>query len=514
MNHVRFFVTALAFATSAHADVKPAALFQDHAVLQRDKPVPVWGTADAGETVSVTFGTQTLSTVAAPDGRWSLTLAPLAANATPATLTLKGKNTIVLQDIVVGEVWLASGQSNMEWSLSRSYDPDLEQLTARFPLIREIKVKRRTASAPVAGFEGEWKSATSANVAQFSAVAYLFARDLHLALDVPVGIVNSTWGGTPVEAWIGADALKSDPAFAIVSKRWTKQLADFEVAKSAHAEKTRAWQSAKTAAEARGERFTETAPAAPKAPVWEPSTLYHGMITPLLPYSLRGAIWYQGESNAGRAAEYRALFGAMIKGWRADFAQGDFPFYWTQLASFRTGSAAGNPDGTDWAALREAQTQTLALPATGQAITTDVGDYSDIHPKAKLPVARRLARLALNRTYGFTTLADSGPVFAGFELIPGDPAIQSGRPSALRVNFTPADRGLRQPARAVAGFEVAGEDRIFHPAVARIEKGSVVVGSPAVTTPVAVRYAWRNATEAALCDDLGLPVPPFRSDNW
>jgi sialate O-acetylesterase len=163
MNHVRFFVTALAFATSAHADVKPAALFQDHAVLQRDKPVPVWGTADAGETVSVTFGTQTLSTVAAPDGRWSLTLAPLAANATPATLTLKGKNTIVLQDIVVGEVWLASGQSNMEWSLSRSYDPDLEQLTARFPLVREIKVKRRTASEPMAvGLDAEPASAAAA----------------------------------------------------------------------------------------------------------------------------------------------------------------------------------------------------------------------------------------------------------------------------------------------------------------------------------------------------------------
>lgn len=514
MKHPALIAVALAFTASALADIKPASLFQDRAVLQRDKPVPVWGTADAGENVSVIFGAQNLSTVAGPDGRWSVTLAALPASAEPATLTLKGKNTVVLRDILVGEVWLASGQSNMEWSLNRSYDPDLEQLTARFPLIREIKVKRRTASAPAAGFEGEWKSATSENVGQFSAVAYLFARELHLALDVPVGIVNSTWGGTPVEAWMSAGVLKSDPAFAVVASRWTKQLADFEGAKAAHAEKIRVWEAAKSAAEARGEKFAEAAPAAPKPPVWEPSALYNGMISPLLPYGLRGAIWYQGESNAGRAAEYRALFGAMIQGWRSDFTQGDFPFYWTQLASFRTGSGAGNPDGTDWAALREAQTRTLALPATGQAITTDVGDFSDIHPKAKLPVARRLARLALNRTYGFTTLADSGPVFAGFETIPADPAAQPARPAALRVNFTPADRGLRQPDAAVAGFEVAGPDRVFRPATARIEKGSVVVGSPEVPAPVAVRYAWRNATAAALCDDLGLPVPPFRSDNW
>jgi sialate O-acetylesterase len=513
MKHVRYLYAALACAASALADITPASLFQDHAVLQRDKPVPVWGTADAGENVTVTFGAQALTTVAGPDGRWSVTLAPLPASATPATLTLKGKNTVVLNDIVVGEVWLASGQSNMEWPLTRAYDTDLEQLTARFPLIREIKVKRRTASAPVAGFEGAWRGATTENVAQFSAVAYLFARELHLALDVPVGIVNSTWGGTPVEAWMSTNALKSDPAFAVVPTRWTKQVADFEIAKTAYEEKNRTWQAAQTAAEARGEKLAEAAPVAPKAPVWQPSSLYNGMITPLLPYALRGAIWYQGESNASRAEEYHALFSAMIQGWRSDFGQGDFPFYWTQLASFRAGNGpATAPDGTDWAALREAQTQTLALPATGQAVIIDVGDFSDIHPKAKLPVARRLARLALHRNYGFASLADSGPVFAGLETIPGDAAVN--RQAALRVSFTPADRGLRQPDAAVAGFEVAGEDHVFHPAVARIEKGTVLVSSPEVPAPVAVRYAWRNATPAALCDDLGLPVPPFRSDAW
>ncbi len=504
----------LVLATSGLAEVSPASLFQDHAVLQRDKPVPVWGTADAGESVTVTFGAQTLATVAGPDGRWSVTLAPLAASAEPATLTLQGKNTVVLQNILVGEVWLASGQSNMEWALNRSYDPDLEQMTARFPLIREIKVKRTTASAPTSRFEGAWRPASPENVGQFSAVAYLFARELHLALDVPVGIVNSTWGGTPVEAWISPTALATDPAFAVVGSRWKKQLKDHAAAQTAHAEKTRVWQEAKAAAEARGEPFAEAAPAAPKPPAWEPSTLYHGMITPLLPYALRGAIWYQGESNAGRHAEYRALFSAMIEGWRGDFGQGDFPFYWTQLASFRTGYGAGNPNGTDWASLREAQTQTLALPATGQAVTIDVGDFNDIHPKAKLPVARRLARLALNRTYGRTGLADSGPLFAGFEILPADPAAQPARPAALRVSFAPADRALRHPDATLTGFEIAGEDRVFHPAVARIEKSTVVVHSPAVPAPVAVRYAWRNAPAAALGDDLGLPVPPFRSDAW
>lgn len=503
-------------AASLLADVKPSALFQDHAVLQRDKPVPVWGSADAGEKVTVTFAGQSLSTTADADGRWSVTLAPLPANATPATLTIAGNNTVTLSDIVVGEVWLASGQSNMEWIVNHTHDADLERRTARFPLIREIKVKKTTAAAPASTFQGEWRSAAPDTVGTFSAVAYAFAKDVHLALDVPVGIINSSWGGTPVEAWMSPAALDSDPAFAVVRERWQKTLADYPANKAAYDTELANWKAEKAAAEAAGERFTKMSPRAPNGPdsPHAPAALHNGMIAPLLPAALRGAIWYQGESNAGRASEYHALFSRMITGWRSDFAQGDFPFLWVQLAAFKSGRA----DATEWAFLREAQTKTLALPATGQAVIIDAGvsDFGDIHPRAKTPVGHRLARLALNRAYGDKSLVDSGPVFYGIEPIPAVVAHDSApaQPAALRVLFTGGDGRVRQPAPTVTGFEIAGEDRVFHPADARLDNDSVIVSAAAVRSPVAVRYAWTNHPVAWLQDNLGLPVAPFRSDTW
>ena len=517
---MRFLLALLAASPAALlAAVTPASIFQSGAVLQREKPVPVWGTAAPGEKVAVTFAGQTVSTTAAPDGRWSVTLAALPASTTPATLTIEGENTVTLSNILVGEVWLASGQSNMEWPVKNTHDADLEQRTARFPLIREIKVKRTTASAPASTFEGQWLAASPATVSEFSAVAYAFAREVHLALGVPVGIINSTWGGTPVEAWMSPAALASDPAFAVVAERWAQTLADYPAKKAAHDTALAAWNAAKADAATRNEPFNKSAPRAPQGPgsSQAPSVLHNGMIAPLLPYALRGAIWYQGESNASRASEYHALFSTMIQTWRSEFAQPDFPFYWVQLASFKN----GNADVREWAALREAQTRTLALPATGQAVIIDaaVGDVNDIHPRAKLPVGRRLARLALARTYGDTSLIDSAPVFASAELVPA--AAPSAAPSealakegSLRITFTPANRKVRQAAREITGLEVAGEDRVFHPATAKFEGNALLVSSPAVPAPVAVRYAWKNAPDAWLQDDLGLPVPPFRSDTW
>jgi sialate O-acetylesterase len=496
------------------ADVVPSALFQDHAVLQRDKPVPVWGTASAGEKVVVTFAGQSLSTTADAAGRWSVTLAPLAASATPATLTIAGDNTVTLSDIVVGEVWLASGQSNMEWIVNNTHDADMERRTARFPLVREIKVKKTTATAPASTFQGEWRAASPDTVGTFSAVAYAFAKDVHLALDVPVGIVNSSWGGTPVEAWMGPAVLDANPAFAVVRERWQKTLAEYPEKKAAYDAELAAWKVEKAAAEAAGEKFTKMSPRAPTGPDSPnaPTVLHNGMIAPLLPAALRGAIWYQGESNAGRASEYHALFSSMITGWRSDFAQGDFPFFWVQLAAFKSGRG----DATEWAFLREAQDKTLALPATGQVVALDaaVSDFGDIHPRAKQPVGRRLARLALARVYGDTKLADSGPVFAGVEPVAAQPDATLARPAALRVLFTGGEGKVRQPAPTVTGFEIAGVDQVFHPADARMDNGTVVVSSPAVAAPVAVRYAWRNHPVAWLQDNLGLPVPPFRSDTW
>ncbi len=502
---------AFLLACALQAAVTPSPLFQDHAVLQRDKPIPVWGTANPGEKVHVAFAGQAAATVADSAGRWLVTLPALPASSTPSELIIQGENTVTLRDILVGEVWLASGQSNMEWPVKDTHDADLERITARHPLIREIKVKRSALDAPAGTFEGAWRVASPETISTFSAVAYAYARELHFALNVPIGILNSTWGGTPVEAWMSPSALDSDPAFTVVRERWARVLADYPAQKIAHDAALASWREAREAAQNRGERFTTPEPRAPMGPgsSHAPSTLHHGMIHPLLPYALRGAIWYQGETNAGRASEYHALFSAMIRSWRSDFGQGDFPFYWVQLAAFR----ASGGDNNEWAFLREAQDRTLTLPATGQAVIIDsaISDHSDIHPRAKLPVGRRLARLALARTYGFSDLADSAPRFTKVEPV----AASDSNPAGLRLSFLPVGKRIRHPARELTGFEIAGEDRVFHPGTARIEGGrEIIVSSPAVAAPVAVRYGWKNWPEAELQDDLGLPVPPFRTDTW
>jgi sialate O-acetylesterase len=487
------------------ADVTPAPLFRDGAVLQREKPVPVWGAADAGERVTVSFAGQTKSTTADADGRWSVTLDPLPASATPATLTIAGNNTLTLSNILVGEVWIASGQSNMEWTINNTYDKALDVAGSANPLIRQVKIRRSVADAPTSATEferGGWESAAPSTTGNFSAVAYHFARDLHAVLGVPVGIVNSSWGGTRAEAWTDPDTLANNAALAYVAEDWQKSLASYPERKGKFDADVAAWAQRKAAAEAAGEAFTERRPNAPAGPGHQttPSGLYNAMVHPLVPYAIRGAIWYQGESNAGKAAQYHELFSAMITGWRTKFGQGDFPFYWVQLANY----AGGNADGTAWAFLREAQTKTLALPATGQAVIIDIGDVRDIHPRNKKDVGRRLARLALARDHGLDVV-DSGPVFQAAE--------RDG--AGFRVAFAPSPARLIAPLNELSGFELAGEDQVFHRAEARItDKHTVIVTSAAVPEPVAVRYAWRNAPVAGLFNTDGLPAVPFRTDNW
>lgn len=489
------------------ADVVPAALFTNNAVLQREKPIPVWGTADAGEKVSVTFAGQTLATTADASGKWRVDLPALPANATPAELVIKGNNTITLANIVVGEVWIASGQSNMEWTVSNTYDKAIDiPASAKSPLIRHIKIKKTVAETPASTVSidrNTWEVAGPGTTANFSAVGYYFAKDVHELTGVPVGIIGSNWGGTPVESWIDAEAYKTVPAEAAkVSERWTKALADYPAKKAEFDATVAALKAEEAAAKAANKPFTKKIPSpwnAPQGPGHPntPSGLNNGMIAPLVPYAIRGAIWYQGESNGGRASEYRALFSAMITGWRAQFGQGDFPFYWVQLANYQS------PTDTSWAFLREAQTQTLSLPNTGQAVIVDIGDVRDIHPRNKKDVGRRLARLALARTYG-QKIVDSGPVFAKADL----------EGAAFRVSFTRTDGGLIAPLNTLAGFELAGEDKVFKPAEAKIENDTVVVTSAEVPAPVAVRYAWRNAPVAGLFNKEGLPAVPFRSDSW
>lgn len=490
--------------TVARADIVPAPLFTNNAVLQRDKPIPVWGKASPGEKVSVTFAGQTVSAVADAAGKWNVTLPALPARAEPAELVIQGNNRITLANVVVGEVWIASGQSNMEMTVNGTYDKAIDiPASARYPLIRHIKIKRMVADHPadtVAIDKNTWQVAGPETTGGFSGVGYYFAKDIHELTGVPVGIIGTNWGGTPVESWIDGAAYETVPKLtAQVRQRWTQTLAEYPEKKARFDTALAAWNEEQAAAKAARKPFTRQAPRPPAGPGHPntPSGLYNGMIHPLVPYALRGAIWYQGESNAGRASEYHELFAAMITGWRTQFGQGDFPFYWVQLANFQ------NPDGTSWAFLREAQTQTLSLVNTGQAVTIDIGNRRDIHPRNKKDVGRRLARLALNRTYGFT-LPDSGPAFAG--------AKRDG--AGFRVSFTEATGGLVAPLNELSGFELAGADQVFKPAEAKIEDDTVLVTSPQVPDPVAVRYAWRDAPTAGLFNREGLPAVPFRSDTW
>jgi sialate O-acetylesterase len=497
------------FALSLRADVTLAPLFTDHAVLQREKPVPVWGRADAGEKITVNFSGQSEHTTAGPDGRWEIYLEAMPANREGADLIVAGKNTVTVHDIVVGEVWLCSGQSNMEFTVSHAANAPEEIASAHFPLIRHVRISHAVATAPAETVKTSgWLSASPETVGGFTAVGYFFARDIFQKLGVPIGLIHSSWGGTPIESWMSPATLASDPAFKIVLERWEKDLADYPEKKKAYDAKFGDWRKAEAAAKAQGEAahvaFLKQRPyqRAPRGPgdSWTPSGLFNGMINPLLPYGIRGALWYQGESNFDRASEYHALFAAMITAWRRHFGQGDFPFYWVSLANFRSDE---DPTGLTYAFLREAQTQTLSLPNTGQALAIDIGDADNIHPTNKQKVGHRLARLAKNRVYGITT-DDTGPTFAS----------ASPEGAALRVRFTHAASGLIAREKPVQSLEIAGTDRKFHPALGKIEHDTLLVSAPQVREPVAVRYAWRNLPEANLYNGAGLPAVPFRSDSW
>lgn len=488
-------------AASVRGDVTLAPLFRDGAVLQRDKPVPVWGKGDPGEVVHVRFGAQSLTTTAGPDGRWSVTLAPLRASATPAELTVSGRNSLRVSDILVGEVWLCSGQSNMNFTVNGARDAATEIAAAHNPLIRYFGTANVGAETPQDTTEGAWKTASPENVGAFSAVAYFFARDLQPRLGIPVGIVKGTPGGSAIEAWMSAATLAADPNAATIADRWKKTVAAYPKVKSNYEGALAQWERAAAAAKAAGEKFTSPRPKAPQPPGERnrPSGLYNSNIHPFIPYAIRGFLWYQGEGNAARPADYRVSFPAMIRQWRSDFRQGDLPFFFVQLANYEP---PNEPTGRQWAFQREAQTAALALPQTGMAVTIDIGDPKNIHPTNKQEVGRRLALLARTRVYG--------------EKIPGESprAVVFERDgAAFRVRFS-ADDGLKTREDASVDVELAGADRVFRPAAATIQGSTLVVSSPAVPDPAAVRYAWRNNPPAALFNTVGLPFAPFRSDAW
>ncbi len=489
------------------ADVKLPAIIGDHMVLQQGQPNRIWGWADAGEKVTVSLGDQKHAATADNNGRWLVTLASLPAGG-PHQMNIQGKNALTVHDVLVGEVWVCSGQSNMAFSVTSANDPDLETRTANYPQIRLISVPRVGTQEPQDDFKGQWSVCTPQSVGSFSAVGYFFGRTLHQVLKVPVGLIDNSWGGSSCEAWVNRDLLAADQRYAPLLARWAdlEKNYDYEKALAAYQKRLADWKQKVAQAKKAG----KAAPRRPRAPQNQlagqhrPANLYNGVLKPIIGYGIRGAIWYQGESNAGRAYQYRHLFPLMIQNWRDDWGQGDFPFYWVQLADFRPEQA--EPTDSTWAELREAQTRTMAaLPNTGEAVIIRLGEAADIHPKNKQDVAKRLARWALAQDYGVKIVYRS-PIYASAET-------KDGR---MVLSFEHVGGGLdtfdvTQPI----GFSIAGKDQKFVWAQAKIVgKNKIEVWSDEVANPAAVRYAWADNPVCNVQNREGLPLTPFRTDDW
>ena len=471
----RLIFVLMASLASTTADMRLAPPFQDGAVLQRDKPCPVWGLADPGETVQVIFKGQTKQTTSDKEGKWEIQLDPLSASAEPAEMIVSGKNKIVLRDIVVGEVWFCAGQSNMAFLVNRVKNASEEMASGNYPQIREFKIERDVAEAPVEDAKGKWQMATPQTVGEFTAVGYFFARDLFQELGVPVGLINASWGGSYIESWLAPTGLEKDEAGRGAAKRWQGILA-------------------KELPSPDGERKTLSV----KLKKEVAGGMFNHMVHPFRHYALRGFLWYQGEANTPRAGGYRGLFHSLITRWRESFGQGDIPFYWVQLPNFQN----SGPDNTERAVLREAQQSALKLPATGQAVTIDIGEATDNHPKNKQDVGKRLALIALSNVYGLKK-PYSGPQVTKVE--------RDG--ARMRIFFSHAEGGLLAKSQPLTDFKIAGPDGKFQPANAVIDGETLLVDAPNVPEPAVVRYAWRNAPEASLFNQSGLPAAPFRTDK-
>lgn len=634
---------ALSTALFSYADVRLPKIFGSGMVLQRAQPIPVWGWADKGEKITVQFNGRQKTVKTGTDGRWKLFL-NAENHGGPYQLIIKGKNTITFNDVWVGDVWVCSGQSNMEFVLNSAQNAEEEIKAANYPKIRHIKIPRAMAYQPENDLEqpAVWEAASPETAGRFTAVGYFFARKLQQELNIPIGLIHSSWGGTDIETWISRDALEKSNLFvsdeklashadleSLIRQRKEKTLKKIKETQGGFADAAavsnwksdtfddNSWPQVKipglweqsvenfdgivwfrktihlSAAEAgkaaqlelariddsddtyvNGARvggmqnkyndrriysipagllkagqnvisvrvedtgggggiygtpdevkLTIGAKTYPLASAWRyqvekvfdnssanagnpndyPTLLYNAMINPLIGYAIKGVIWYQGENNAGRAYQYRTAFPLLINDWRKRWGQGDFPFYFVQLASWKAANGNSN-SGSSWAELREAQAMTLALPNTGMAVTIDIGETGDIHPRNKQDVGKRLAAVALNKTYGKDN-AFSGPVFDTMQL-DGNRAV---------LSFKYAEKGLTAKDKYgyVRGFEIAGKDKKFYYAKAVIQGNKIIVSNESVPNPVAVRYAWADdAGDANLYNKEGFPAAPFRTDQW
>jgi sialate O-acetylesterase len=511
-----FAILALFPCLTARAEVKPHALFTDGAVLQRGKPIPVWGTADPEESVEVTLSRDgnvvgsAKSVVADKDGHWRCDLPAVAEGGGPYELKIKGKSdTVTVQDVLVGEIWVCSGQSNMEWPLKATKGAKAAIKRSADPKLRVFKVTNGPSMTPEHDAKGHWVKSGPGEIDGLTAVGYYFGRYLRHKLDVPVGLIQNAWGGTPAEVWTSRKVLEADPALKHLVDDFEQRIRDYpkdlEKYRAAAAQYLEATEKLKSEGKTPDLKVPKK-PVDPKEFVYSaPFLLYNSRIATIIPYAIRGAIWYQGESNAGqggRAEEYASLFPTMIKNWRQDWGQGDFPFLFVQLAPFQDIDL--DASDTPWAWLREAQRQTsLTLPNTAMAVITDVGDEFDIHPKDKRPVGERLAFAALSLAYG-QKVPYTGPVFDTMKVEDGKAVI----------TFKNADAGLAFHGDELTGFTIAGKDGKFVPGTAVLQGNQVIVSSPEVPEPAAVRFGWSNYPLGNLWGKDGLPASPFRTDDF
>lgn len=454
-------ITLLAiFATSALAEPLPHALFTDGAVLQQEMHVPVWGMAEEGERITVSIQGQSVGTIA-KNGKWSVRLKPLKPGG-PFQMTISGKSTTLERNVYVGEVWICSGQSNMFWPLIRAKNGEQAVAASEDSKLRLFAVPLNSVNDPETDIAAAWMPCLPSTVPAFSAIGYFFGRDLRKALDIPVGLINTSWGASNAEAWTPPSLLAADDNFR------------------------------KSLPESNKTEYKQQIGGA----------LYNGMIAPLIPFAFRGAIWYQGESNSGKAFFYRRLFPMMIQSWRTAWNQGDFPFLFVQLAPYQ--KTASNPVPGTWPELREAQLLTAQhCPNTAMVVITDYGDALDIHPTEKEPVGARLALAARAIAYG-EDIVHSGPIFKSMNVWK----------DRCVLSFDSIGSGLEVRGEELQGFTVAGADRVFHEARGSIQRGRLVVSSPDVPYPIAVRFGWANCPVANLFNEEGLPASPFRTDDF
>jgi sialate O-acetylesterase len=457
------FITYISFFAmsgfSAQANVTLPAIFSDNMVLQQQSEVTIWGWAKPSEKVIVTcsWDNSEVSTQGNKYAQWLVTVKTPTAGG-PYSIKIQGNNTILLNDVLIGEVWICSGQSNMEWTANmKIMNAQQEIEAADYPNIRFFSVAHKSAENKQLDVNGRWEACSPETMQNFSAVAYFFGRELQRQLDVPIGLINSSWGGTPAEAWVNPEVIFNDKG------------------------------------------LKEGAAKLPDAP-WGPQTpgsIYNAMVAPIVPFQIAGALWYQGESNTAVPINYERLLPALIKNWRSEWGY-DFPFYYVQIAPYKYGRAY------EGALLRDAQRKSMVTPNTGMVVISDIGDINDIHPLNKHDVGKRLANWALNKTYGKTELPVSGPLYKSMEI----------EKNKARIHFDYAENGLVVKGKSLTHFEIAGEDKKFISAKATIQGNTVVVESKSIKKPVAVRFALHNTAEPNLFNIEGLPASCFRTDDW